>query len=172
MDDFSSGTLKQVWFTVLFCCVAQSALEDRQHERKQFNAHRIKDRHFLCDDKITAVVVAQAGGERVVYVLLRSICDYLGLDWSGQRQRKNRDPVLADVVSGVGVTPTPLGDNPFANPQEMLCISLDYLNGRLFSVNANRVKYDYDLVISRHSQKSNHMESERRNSISRRYFGV
>ncbi len=32
------------------------------------------------DDKITAVVVAQADGERVVYVQLRPICDYLGLD--------------------------------------------------------------------------------------------
>ena len=94
------------------------------------------------DDEITAVVVAQAGGERVVYVPLRPICDYLGLDWSGQRQRINRDPVLADAVSGVVVTPTPLGDNPFANPQEMLCIPLDYLNGWLFGVNANRVKAD------------------------------
>ena len=60
------------------------------------------------DDEITAVVVALAGGERMVYVPLRPICDYLGLDWSGQRQRINRDPVLADAVSGVVVTPTPL----------------------------------------------------------------
>jgi hypothetical protein len=92
------------------------------------------------EDEITAVVVQSSDNERVVYVPLRPICDYLGLDWSGQRQRINRDPVLADVVSGVVVTPTPLGDNPFANPQEMLCIPLDYLNGWLFGVNANRVK--------------------------------
>ncbi len=91
------------------------------------------------DDEITAVVV-QHNVERVVYVPLRPICDYLGLDWSGQRQRINRDPVLSGAVSGVVVTPTPLHDNQFANPQEMLCIPLDFLNGWLFGVSANRVK--------------------------------
>lgn len=91
------------------------------------------------EDEITAVVV-QSGNERVVFVPLRPLCAYLGLDWSGQRQRINRDPVLSDAVRGVVVTPTPLDDNPFANPQEMLCIPLDYLNGWLFGVNASRVK--------------------------------
>jgi hypothetical protein len=90
------------------------------------------------DDQLTAVLVA-VDGRQVVYVPLRSICDYLGVDWSGQRQRILRDAVLSDVVSGVVITPTPL-DNRFANPQEMLCIPLDYLNGFLFGINANRVK--------------------------------
>jgi len=55
------------------------------------------------DDAITAVVV-QSGDERVVYVPLRPICDYL--DWSAQTRRINRDAVLSDevvkrLVSGV-----------------------------------------------------------------------
>lgn len=93
---------------------------------------------FFYDDEITAVVIN--GDEQEVYIPLRPLCEHLGLDWSGQRQRINRDPVLSEVVSGVGVTPTPLGDNKFANPQEMLCLPLDYLNGWLFGINANRVK--------------------------------
>lgn len=92
------------------------------------------------DDQLTAVLV-DVDGRQVVYVPLRSICDYLGVDWSGQRQRILRDAVLSDVVSGVVITPTPL-DNRYANPQEMLCIPLDYLNGFLFGINANRVKVE------------------------------
>jgi hypothetical protein len=91
------------------------------------------------EDKITAALTEE-GEERQVYVPIRPICDLLGVDWSAQRQRINRDPVLSDVVSGVVITPTPLDENKFANPQEMLCIPLDYLNGWLFGINANRVK--------------------------------
>jgi hypothetical protein len=92
------------------------------------------------DDQLTAVLV-DVDGRQVVYVPLRSICDYLGVDWSGQRQRILRDAVLSNVVSGVVVTTTPL-DNRYANPQEMLCIPLDHLNGFLFGINANRVKVE------------------------------
>ncbi|MBK8129165.1 MAG: hypothetical protein IPK53_09670 [bacterium] len=48
---------------------------------------------------------------------------------------------MADAVSGVVVTPKPLGDNPFANPQEMLCIPwTTSMAGCL--ANASRVKAD------------------------------
>jgi hypothetical protein len=87
------------------------------------------------EDEITAVRVADG----TIYVPIRPICDHLGVNWSGQYKRIQRDPILSDVVSGVVVTPTPL-DNKFANPQEMLCLPLQFLNGWLFSINANRVK--------------------------------
>lgn len=57
------------------------------------------------EDEIMAVVVDE-GGERVVYIPLRPICDYLGLNWSGQRQRINRDPVLSKILTSVVVTHT------------------------------------------------------------------
>lgn len=57
------------------------------------------------EDEITAIVVEEQG-ERSVYVPLRPICEYLGLDWSGQLQRINRDPVLSESLMSVGVTPT------------------------------------------------------------------
>lgn len=86
------------------------------------------------EDEITVVVI-QADGDYVVYVPLRPICDYLGLDWSAQRRRINRDPILAKVTKGVAVTATP----ERGGTQEMVCMPLDFLNGWLFGVNATRV---------------------------------
>lgn len=95
------------------------------------------------DDEITAVVVAQADGERVVYVPLRPICEYLGVSWAGQFERINRDPVLSDVVMSVRVTRTDIDpESKRPHTSELAAIPLDYLNGWLFGVNANRVKAD------------------------------
>lgn len=83
-------------------------------------------------DELTAVLVEDG----TVYVPIRPICEYLGLSWAGQRERVNRDPILAESVRGVRVTRTP---GTGGGTQEMLCLPLDYLNGWLFGVNANRV---------------------------------
>ena len=71
------------------------------------------------------------GDELRVYVLdgepcvpLRPICDFLGVSWSGQRQRVVRDPVLSEATRFVRVTHTNLGGRP-----ELLCLPLRYLNG-------------------------------------------
>jgi hypothetical protein len=91
---------------------------------------------------ITAVVV-QAGNERVVYVPLRLICDYLGLDWSAQTRRINRDEVLTGVVMSFAITATDIEpDSRRPRTSDMLAIRLDFLNGGLFGVNASRVKPD------------------------------
>ncbi len=92
------------------------------------------------DDEITAVV-AQTNGERMIYVPLRPICDYLGLDWSAQTRRINRDPVLADVVMSVAITATDI-DPTSRRPRtsDVLAIPLDFLNGWLFGVNSSRTK--------------------------------
>ncbi len=90
-------------------------------------------------DTLTAVQ-AEDG---TVYVPIRPICDYLGLDRSGQTQRIRRDPVLSEaarIMSG-GVTPpdiAPSSRRP--RTSSMLCLPLDMLNGWLFGINANRVK--------------------------------
>ncbi|MCA9929094.1 MAG: ORF6C domain-containing protein [Anaerolineales bacterium] len=87
------------------------------------------------DDEITAVRLEDGR----VMVPVRPLCNALGVDWSAQRQRINRDPVLSDVTSGVVITPTP-PTSKFANPQEMMCIPLEFLNGWIFGINASRVK--------------------------------
>jgi hypothetical protein len=89
------------------------------------------------EDEVTAVRMADG----VVYVPIRPLCDYLGLDWSGQLQRLNRDPILSEALMSVGVTPTDIApESRRPHSSEMACLPLDYLNGWLFGVNANRVK--------------------------------
>lgn len=89
-------------------------------------------------DEIVGVVV-QIEHEVHIYVPIRPLCAYLGLSWTGQRERIMRDDVLADVVRGVRVTRTP---GTGGGTQEVLCLPLDYLPGWLFGINAARVKPD------------------------------
>lgn len=89
------------------------------------------------DDEITAVQV-ERDGKTTVMVPLRPLCDYLGVDWSGQLQRLRRDPVLADELTPCVVVTTTQGLPD--QRREMLCLELKYLNGWLFGINANRVK--------------------------------
>ena len=70
---------------------------------------------------------------------IRPICDYLGVDWSAQYRRINRDAVRAESVQGVAVTTTPSA-NGRGGGQEMLCLPLKSLPGWLFGINAERVK--------------------------------
>ncbi|NHZ72415.1 MAG: hypothetical protein GWP17_04965 [Aquificales bacterium] len=94
------------------------------------------------DDEITAVIIGDYQ-DREIYVPLRPLCNYLGLDWSAQSRRINRDPILTEVVMSVAVTATDI-DPGSRRPRvsDMLAIPLDYLNGWLFGVNANRVKVE------------------------------
>ncbi|MCO5190983.1 MAG: ORF6C domain-containing protein [Anaerolineae bacterium] len=90
------------------------------------------------DDEIIAVLLEERG-EREVYVPIRQICDLLGVSYQGQIRRINDDPVLSQKVKGVNVTFTPSGSRG-GGMQIANCLSLNYLNGWLFSINAKRVK--------------------------------
>lgn len=87
-------------------------------------------------DRIVAVRVKDGA----VYVPIRPICELLGLDWSAQRQRILRDPVLSRKTKGVVITTTPSASGVGGGKQEMLSLPLDYVSGFLFGVNAGRVK--------------------------------
>lgn len=89
-------------------------------------------------DTITAVLVEE-NSEREVYVSIRQMCNLLGVSYQGQIRRINDDPVLSEKVKGVNITFTPSGSRG-GGPQETNCLPLDYLNGWLFGINANRVK--------------------------------
>ena len=89
------------------------------------------------EDEITVVVVGSDGAEQLIYVPLRPICEYLGIDWSSQRRRITNDPVLSRRSRSVAVTATEAGGR-----REMTCLPLDYLNGWLFGVSTNRIKDD------------------------------
>lgn len=70
----------------------------------------------------------------VPYVALRTFADYLGLDWSAQRQRTERDEVLASQVRPVVMA------GADGKQREMLGLPLEYLPGWLFGVSSNRVR--------------------------------
>ncbi len=52
------------------------------------------------DDELTAVLV-RVGGEEQVFVPVRPLCDYLGVDWSAQRKRIVGDAVLSEAARSV-----------------------------------------------------------------------
>lgn len=68
-----------------------------------------------------------------VYVAIKPICDTLGIDWKGQRDRIARSPVLSE---GRCVMPLP----SVGGTQETVCLRLDLINGWLFGIDAERVR--------------------------------
>jgi hypothetical protein len=98
-------------------------------------------------DELTAVLVEGEQG-KIVYVPIRPICDFLGVDWRSQYQRIRRDPVLSKHFAGVVVTTTPDPKRGGGGAQQTNCLPLDYLNGWVFDINADRVKVEIrDRVI-------------------------
>lgn len=84
------------------------------------------------EDEITAVLVEAPTG-REVYVPIGQFCDLLGINRRAQMQRINEDAVLSQQVASVMI-------DSEGGLQPTYCLPLDYFNGWLFSVNANRVK--------------------------------
>ncbi len=56
-------------------------------------------------DSIQGLIVIK-DEQPIVYVPLRRLCSYLGLDWSAQYRRLHRDAVLRDMLEVVAVTAT------------------------------------------------------------------
>ncbi|UAX42503.1 phage antirepressor N-terminal domain-containing protein [Pasteurella canis] len=78
----------------------------------------------------------------IYYVAMKPICENIGLNWDGQRQRIQRDEVLSQGMVII-TAPTNSGD------QQMLCLPIDYLNGWLFGIDVKRVKPEIrDLLIT------------------------
>ncbi|MFO7536506.1 MAG: phage antirepressor N-terminal domain-containing protein [Chloroflexota bacterium] len=84
------------------------------------------------EDEITAVLI-QSGSGSDIYVPIGQFCDLLGINRRTQMERINEDAVLSRKIATISVT------GP-GGPQPTYCLQLDYLNGWLFSINANRVK--------------------------------
>ena len=71
--------------------------------------------------------------EGIVRVAMKPICQSIGLEWHGQRQRINRHPVLSK--GAVMITAPSKG-----GIQRLLTLPLNKLNGWLFGIDTNRVK--------------------------------
>jgi hypothetical protein len=72
--------------------------------------------------------------ENIPYVAMKPICENLGLDWEGQRQKINRHPVLNN---GACMIKAVADDGKL---REMLMLPLRLLNGWLFGIDVKRVK--------------------------------
>jgi len=94
------------------------------------------------DDEIPVAIIED--GE--IYVPLRPICDFLGVNYRSQRRRINRDPVLSKYIVDVTVSTS-------GGPQAAPCISLDYLNGWLFSISAASVKEEIRDRVTLYQEK-------------------
>ncbi|NJL06339.1 MAG: hypothetical protein HC911_15820 [Chloroflexaceae bacterium] len=89
------------------------------------------------DDAILAMLVRMDGMPHVL-VPVRPICHVLGINWSPQRLRINRDEVLRSCVIKL-ITQVP-GD---IQRREHLCLPLEYLHGWLFGIGATQVNAEY-----------------------------
>ncbi len=94
------------------------------------------------EDEIPAVLIEVDGlPEPEIYVPVRPVCEFIGVDWSAQRRRINRDPVLSRHVMSVVVTATQIESARGQRAsQDMLCLPLQFLHGFLFGINASRAK--------------------------------
>lgn len=99
-------------------------------------------------DRIVAVEVIGESGEPDIYIPVRPLCEFLGLNWSAQFRRIQRDPVLVAQARSVAVTATEAGGH-----RDMLCLPLEFLHGWLFGVSATRVKPAFREAVIRYQRE-------------------
>lgn len=102
------------------------------------------------NDKVTAVVASN----NTIYVPVKPLCELIGVDWSTQHRKIQNDPVLADEMRSMVIRPQTSTEAESSRPKSstMVCIPLNYLNGWLFSINANRVKDEIKDVVIRYQR--------------------
>lgn len=80
------------------------------------------------------------------HVAMKPVCESIGLDWRGQRQRILRDEVLSE---GVCIITTP----SFGGNQDTLCLRLDLLNGWLFGIDIGRCREEIRSTLIKYKRE-------------------
>jgi hypothetical protein len=91
------------------------------------------------------LTVAIVGG--TPYVAIKPITDFIGIDWDSQRQRMQRDAVLAEesrLIESTGAD---------GKQYKMICLPVEYLPGFLFGINASRVKPELKEKVIRYQRE-------------------
>ncbi|MDQ4078348.1 MAG: ORF6C domain-containing protein [Chloroflexota bacterium] len=101
-------------------------------------------------DTVVAVKV-RVGEQERIYVPLKPITDAIGLDWSAQYRRVQRDPILSEEAELIAVTA--MNPNPSGGRPDTLCLPVDLLNGWLFGINASRVKEELREAVLRYQRE-------------------
>jgi hypothetical protein len=87
--------------------------------------------------------------EEKIYIPIRTLCDYLGLSYTGQRDRIRRDPVLSEHIHQVRIFRT----EEEGGEQDMICLNLKFLPGWLFGISVNRIKEELKEKIVRYQRE-------------------
>lgn len=85
--------------------------------------------------------------EGVDYAPVKPVCDILGIDWEGQRQRIERDEVLrstAVVLQAVGAD---------GRQRDMTCLPLEMFNGWLFGVSSGHIRPENRETLIRYKRE-------------------
>lgn len=90
----------------------------------------VKKPHYVQFNGSRILAVRNQGRD---YVTIKPICDALGLDWSAQYRRMQRDEALAEAIAIMAIPSS--GGN-----QEAVSLPLEMLNGWLFGISARRVR--------------------------------
>ena len=107
--------------------------------------------------EITAVMVQDRDGRENVYVPMKRLVEEMGLTWSSQYMRINRNPSLSKVAISILITRTDMPDGSRRpKTSKMLCLPLSHINGYLFSIDANRVKPEIK-ELEHHEKLQNEM---------------
>jgi hypothetical protein len=116
-----------------------------ESQRKQSTAlvpQAVREVQFYEDDLLVALV-----GD-IPYVAVRPIAQFLGLDWSAQYRRLQRDDVLGEEARPVLMT------GADGKQREMLSIPLELLPGWLFGITSSKlVKPEYAEKIRRYRRE-------------------
>ncbi len=95
-------------------------------------------------------IIAVRTSDGSVHVPVRPVCDLLGVNWTAQYRRINRDAVLSEGMSSVEITAQE-GKRMVA--RKMQCLPLDYISGFLFGINADRVKPELKERVIRYQRE-------------------
>jgi hypothetical protein len=101
------------------------------------------------DDELTAVKLPD--GE--IWVPVRRLCDNLGLTWSSQYMRIQRDEVLSEAAKTVLVTRTVKPGERGGGAVETVCLPLDLVPGWLFGVQPSRVREEIRPKLARYRRE-------------------
>jgi hypothetical protein len=111
-----------------------------------------KEVDFYGDSITTALV--EYKNQTQVYVPIRPICNYLGVDARAQLRRVQRDPVLSKKIQGVAMIAIPSGEKRSAGGvQNTWALPIEMLPGWLFGIDSNRVKPEMREKVLRYQEE-------------------
>ena len=94
--------------------------------------------------RINDIAVQLVENSEGKFVPMKPICDMLGVDFSAQRQRIERDKILSSTVV---IITTVAADE---KEREMYCIPFKFVFGWLFTIDTSRVKEDAQDAVAQY----------------------